>query len=248
MRVTSAFLLAALVGCGSSDSGPLDASIDSSVDAAEDASSDASVDAGTDAATDAGADAGCQPTVLLVGGTDVATQGWTTTSMAPATVSYGADYVELATTTSSGASIGGQLLLSYPNAVTAGMPFAIEVVMQVVSVNVHNPLDSGAALMGSFTAPFGTGAQRGSMVYLDPAALGWADDSQTQAFAVTDGAYHTYVFAVDGSGVATVRVDGNPAPPRNGFTTNGTFAIGDQTNDPNVDSTLRIRSVTKLCP
>lgn len=35
---------------------------------------------------------------------------------------------------------------------------------------------------------------------------------------------------------------------RTGFVSNGAIAIGDQTNDANVDSVLRIRSVTKLCP
>lgn len=34
---------------------------------------------------------------------------------------------------------------------------------------------------------------------------------------------------------------------RPNFVTNGTLAIGDRTNDPNVDGDNEIRSVTKLC-
>lgn len=89
---------------------------------------------------------------------------------------------------------------------------------------------------------------RAQMIYLDAAAIGWADDTQSSAVNVTDGAYHTYELAVNAAGVATVSVDGAPRLTRSGFTTNGTFAVGDQTNDRNVDGTVRIRSVKKVCP
>ena len=86
------------------------------------------------------------------------------------------------------------------------------------------------------------------MIYLDSAAIGWADDTQSAAFTVTDGAYHVYEFAVDAAKVATVSVDGVAKLTRNNFTTNGTIAIGDQTNDPNVDGTVRVKAVERLCP
>jgi hypothetical protein len=41
-------------------------------------------------------------------------------------------------------------------------------------------------------------------------------------------------------------VDGAPDLTRSGFMFDGAIAIGDQTNDVDVDSVLRIRSVTKL--
>lgn len=250
MRHASFALVVALAGCSSGDPTSVDAgSLVDASDASLDASDDAATDAATDAANglDAAADAGCQPTVLLAGGSDVATQGWSVTMQGPATVSYGADYVRLETSTSSGASTGGQLLLSLPGAVGVDVPFAIEIVMQVETVDTHNALDSGAAILASFTAPFGTGTQRAQMVYLDSAAIGWSDNSQSHAVAVTDGAYHTYVVSVDASQVATVTIDGATALTRNAFVTNGTIAIGDQTNDPNVDGAMRIRSVRKLC-
>jgi hypothetical protein len=85
------------------------------------------------------------------------------------------------------------------------------------------------------------------MIYLDATGIGWADDSLSFPFTVIDGAYHTYELSVDAGGGATVRVDGIQALTRTGFTTSGTIAVGDQTNDAAVDSTLRIRSVTRLC-
>lgn len=190
-------------------------------------------------------DAATCPTELLTGGTDIASQGWSVVMQAPATLTNGPDHVKLQTTT--GATTSGQLLLDYPGAVEVGKPFKIQVVMQVDAVSPHNPLDSAAAILGSFTPQFGTSAQRGQMIYLDAAKIGWADDTQSFAVAVTDNAYHTYELSVDAGGAATVSVDGARALTRNGFTTNGAIAVGDQTNEANVDSTLRIRSVTRLC-
>ena len=194
---------------------------------------------------DAADDAATCPTRLLTGGTDVAAQGWSVAMQAPATLSYGPDYVKLQTSTSTGA--GGQLLLDYPGAVEMGKAFKIQVVMLVEAVSPHNQFDSAAAILGSFTPAAGTTAERNQMIYLDSGKIGWADDTQSFTAAVTDNAYHTYELSVDAGGAAAVTVDGAQALARTGFTTNGAIAVGDQTNDRNVDSTLRIRSVTKLC-
>ncbi|WP_375768930.1 hypothetical protein NR798_45845 [Archangium gephyra] len=185
---------------------------------------------------------------LLVGGDDIAAQGWTTVMQTPSSLTYGADYVRLATSTNSGGSTSGQLLLTRANAFDATKPFKLHVTMQVESVNNHNSLDSGAAIMGSFTPPFGNGTDRAQMIYLDNAAIGWSDDTQAAAFAVTGGGYHVYELAVDAAKVATVSIDGVAKLTRNNFTATGTLAIGDQTNDPNVDGAVRIKSVERLCP
>jgi hypothetical protein len=185
---------------------------------------------------------------LLAGGDDIAAQGWTTVVQAPNTLTYGADYVRLATSTNSGARTSGQLLLTRASAFDGTKPFKLRVTMQVESVNAHNQFDSGAAILGTFTPPAGNGTDRAQMIYLDSAAVGWADDSQSAAFPVTDGAYHVYELAVDAAKVATVSIDGVAKLTRNNFTTNGTLAIGDQTNDPNVDGAVRIKSVERLCP
>jgi len=212
------------LGCGSAKNSPADANrvVDSAMDAPD-----------------------C-PKMLLVGGTDIAPQGWTTVMQAPASITYGPDYVHLQTSTSGTTS--GQLLLNYPGALDVGKPFKLQVVMLVELVNAHNPFDSAAAIMGSFTPPFGAGNDRSQMIYLDSGKIGWADDTQSFAVSIVNNAYHTYELSVDSGSVAQVTVDGVPALTRNGFVWNGTIAIGDQTNEPNIDSALRIRSVTKLCP
>jgi len=185
---------------------------------------------------------------LLVGGDNITAQGWTTVAQTPNTLTYGADYVRLATSTNSGASTSGQLLIMRANAFDGTKPFKLHVTMQVESVNTHNTLDSGAAILGSFTPPFGNGTDRSQLIYLDSAAIGWADDTQSAAFSVTGGAYHVYELSVDAAKVATVSIDGVAKLTRNNFTTNGTIAIGDQTNDVNVDGAVRIKSVERLCP
>jgi hypothetical protein len=190
----------------------------------------------------------CEPDVLLVGGMDVAAQGWSLVMQPPAQLSNGPDYVRLATSTTTGASTSGQLLLNYPGAVETGKPFKLQIVMLVESVNPHNSFDSAAAILGSFTPPFGAGNDRSQMIFLDSNRIGWADDTQSFDAAVANNAYHTYELSVDAANVARVSIDGNAALMRTGFTFNGAIAIGDQTNDANVDSVLRIRSVTKLCP
>ncbi len=175
-------------------------------------------------------------------------QGWTTVSQDPNTVTYGPDYVRLATSTVEGARTSGQLLLVRSMAVDPTKPFKLQVELQVESVNNHNQLDSAAAILGSFTSPAGNGTDRSQMIYLDNAAIGWSDDTQSAAFTVVDGAYHTYELSVDAAKVATVSIDGVAKLTRNNFTSNGTIAIGDQTNDPRVDGVMRIRAVHRMCP
>ena len=118
----------------------------------------------------------------------------------------------------------------------------------VERVSPHNQYDAGAAIMGSYTPPFGAGNDRGQMIYLDAGALGWADDAQMIPTSIANNAYHTVELAVDASMGAQVKIDGVAALSRSAFVSNGAIAIGDQTNDANVDSAIRIRSVTLLCP
>jgi hypothetical protein len=185
---------------------------------------------------------------LLVGTDDVVAQGWTVVQQGPNTLTYGADYVRLQTSTNASASTSGHLLLARANAVDPTKAFKVRVTLQVESASNHNGGDSGAAILGGFTAPFGGSTEREQMVYLDSAAIGWADDAQTAAFTVTDGTYHVYELAVDAAKVATLSVDGIQKLTRNNFVTNGTIAVGDQTNDPNVDGVMRIKSVERVCP
>ena len=185
---------------------------------------------------------------LLIGGQPLAAQGWLVVSQAPFTLTTGADDTRLATSTNGGAPTSGQLLITRAGVVDAGVPFTLRAELQVESASLHNLLDSGAAILAAFTPPFGTGTERNAMVYLDPAAIGWADNTQSAPLAITNGLYRTYLFSVDATNTARVSVDGVPLLTRTGFVSNGTFAFGDQSNDPNVDGVMRIRSVDLLCP
>ena len=86
------------------------------------------------------------------------------------------------------------------------------------------------------------------MIYLDSDRIGWADDTASFSAAVTNGEYHTVDLVVADDRKATVSIDGAVALTRNNFTTTGTIAVGDQTNDPNVDGVMRVRSVGRICP
>jgi hypothetical protein len=222
-------VVAVLVGCGDVKDGPSDAP------------------AGTDdAAPDAAPDAATCPKTLLLGGTAVEPQGWSVIMQAPASLTYGSDYVRLDTSTLAGASTGGQLLLHYPGALPAP-PFRLQAVLLVERVNPHNELDAAVALMGSFTPPFGNGNDRSQIIYLDGGSIGWADGTQALATTITNNAYHTVELAVDASGTARVTIDGVDALMRSGFVSSRAIAIGDQTNDRSVDSAIRIRSITLPC-
>lgn len=183
---------------------------------------------------------------LLLPRASLAAQGWSGTSVQPATYLDDGGVITLSTRTNSGANSGGQQLL-YTTIGGAGISYTLRTELRVESVGGHNQADSAAAIMGAFTPTFGLPDQRAQMIYLDPNAVGWADDAQTSPFNNLDGNFHVYELSVDG-GAATFSVDGVPRLTRTGFTTNGTIAIGDQTNDPNVDSTLHVRSVSLVCP
>ena len=186
--------------------------------------------------------------VLLEGGIDVAAQGWSVVSVQPSVLSYGLDYTRLSTSTTQGARTSGQLLLRYPEAVTVPGAFRLRTVLQVEAVNSHNSLDSGAAILGSFTSPFGNAVDRSQMIYLDATRVGWSDDTASAAVAVLDGAYHVYELVVDATGAATFSVDGVQKLTRANFSRTGQIALGDQTNDPNVDGAMRIKSVAVCMP
>lgn len=175
---------------------------------------------------------------------DLVTQGWTLVTFGSFTVTPGADFVRYATTNNG--STSGQFLMTR-RVNDGGVPFRLRVDMRVESVNNHNQLDAAAAILGSFTPSVGNSVDRSQMVYLDSAAVGWADDSQSAPFNNIDGGFHLYELAVDAAKVATFTVDGVQRLTRNNFASNGLIAIGDQTNDPNVNAAARIRSVSLVC-
>ncbi len=248
-------LLLCLAGCGGVSEGGGSEADAGDDDGGGDDNDDAGMDAGeADAGDDGGAadaavaDAACLPRAVFLGGTPPEEQGWTVTASGSANVSTAGPSITQLETQTTGGDSGAMLLLSLPDAVEPGEPFVVELVLRVLAVNAHNFLDGAAVLMGSYSGGFGNGDDRAQMLYVDADAIGWTDDTQTEAAAAIDGEFHTYVLAVDAAGNATVSRDGVSLLSRVGFTTNGTIAVGDQTNDPNIESMLWIRSVSLLCP
>jgi|GEM_PF-3278851 len=186
----------------------------------------------------------CTVLTRLRGGNDPGQQGWDVALQPPASLTYPTPTTTQLTTSSSG-STGGQLLLSLPGAVT--LPFTLEVTLRVDAVTSHNHFDAPVAIMGSFTPPFGNSVDRAQMIYVDAGFIGWADDSQRAPLNALDGDFHVYRLEVDAAGTATVRRDGQAVLSRAGYTTTGRIAVGDQTNDVNLDSTITIQQVTTNC-
>lgn len=115
--------------------------------------------------------------------------------------------------------------------------------MRVESVSPHNQNDSAAAILGSYSGSFGIPTDRAQMVYLDADRVGWADDTQSTLFHVADGA------TTGGRGWCRhPRRRRHPRADAKRLRGDGRIAIGDQMNDPSVESALQIRSVTLLCP
>ncbi|MGV3622800.1 MAG: hypothetical protein ACO1OB_18420 [Archangium sp.] len=182
---------------------------------------------------------------LLLPGSSLAAQGWSSTNIQPATYTDDGGVITVSTRTNTGASSGGQQLL-YTTIGDAGLSYTLRTELRVEAVGNHNQADSAAAIMGAFTPSFGMPNQRLQMAYLDPNSVGWADDTQSAPFGNLDGGFHVYELSVDG-GSAVFSVDGVPLLTRANFVTNGVIAIGDQTNDANVDSTIHVRSVSLVC-
>lgn len=236
--VGSTVIAMGLLACGEVEdrSGKLP---DAAVQADASAEADGAV---ADASSDAPA---CEPTMLLKPGSDPTAQGWQLTQTGSVELMVASDFTRLATMQSaSGAAVA---LLSLPAAVDPALPFAIELVMLVETTAGHNQFDAPVALLGSYGGGFASPTERAQMVYFDRDTIGWADDTQSRPASNLDNQFHTYVLAVDAQKTATLSRDGVALLTRPDFITSGTIAIGDQTNDANVDGAMRIRSVRKLC-
>jgi hypothetical protein len=185
-----------------------------------------------------GPDGACQPATLLVGGSNIAVQGWRVEASGSATISYGLGYTELRTTGNA------RQLIVLPNAVSTDR-FSVELVLEVIAAGGHTPGNASVALMGSFAAPVGSDADRERMIFLDDGAIGFGDGG-TSIGLQTRGS-HVYTLERTDDGDVRVTVPGvemSTGP----YTTNGTIAIGDQTTAAGLDSTIRISRVTRLCP
>lgn len=184
---------------------------------------------------------------LLVGGSDPQKQGWKlVASTTGSSLTWSGNETILRTSTPAGATKSGYQLLYYERAYPPGSPFKIRFEVLVETVAPHNFLDSAAALLGTFTPGVPTNEEREQSVFLDSATIGWADN--TQSAPTNTNVFHTYELSAAGDPrVATLSVDGTARLTREYYEGWGTIALGDETFDPNVDGTMRIRSVTRVC-
>lgn len=205
---------------------------------------------GADSPDGGGTPDACMNRVLFDGGLPYAQQGWVLQQSG--TVSVVDDPALQATsiqTQTSPTGLGSFALLSLPGAVPAG-PFTLDWEVMVLSVTTHNQFDAAVALLGSYGGGFGLPIDREQMFYIDRDRIGWGDDTQSLPMNAIDNMFHTYRFSVDAQRVATVRRDVGSAPiGRMSFTTDGNLAMGDQTNDANVEASMSIRRLTLVqCP
>lgn len=186
----------------------------------------------------------CVAQTILDGTSTIAAQGWSVASQTGSASAITTDGVLVDFNTT---GLNAQALATKDIGIATGAAYSLEWRLKVIATNGHNQFDAPVAFMASFTPPFGTTTERSQMIYFDAAAIGWADN--TQSFAVdTTSAVHMYRLDVSAAGHAEVRVDGTLALIRDGFITTGTVAVGDQTNDVNVDAHFDVYQVRKLCP
>jgi hypothetical protein len=200
------------------------------------------------------------PQPLLEGSSTPDLQGWSVLQTSDAVGTVSSDQVLIQYNTASmpcpAPCKTGPMVLYYKEiGISDGTAYALEWRLKVVTSDTHNPLDAAVAFMGSFTpsTTFGTAPERSQMIYFETGAIGWADDSTapqavSRYLVNTTDVFHVYRLDVDAAGHAEVRVDGNLALTREGFSTNGTIAIGDQTNEANLESQFLVYSIRKLCP
>ncbi len=185
----------------------------------------------------------CTPRRLLTGGTDPTAQGWTFVRQGAGTVAVGNGVTTLTTTNDA------IQLLVLRDAFVPGSPWAIEMVVEVVSSGGHGASNAAVALMCSFHDPVGDDADRRRMLFLDKDAYGWGEGGASIGGNTLQPVTYRFESTAMGGVKATIKIDGGTTALTAGpFASNGTIAIGDQTAQAGLDSTVRISSVDFVCP
>lgn len=136
--------------------------------------------------------------------------------------------------------------------------FIASIKLKALAVNRHNPLDAGLmfSVGDEFSGSVGNQTQRSAMLYIDPSAIGWADDTASAANDASE--FHEYAIRYT-NGQLDVFVDtsfddiiANTAKPvlsraqTSLGNDRGVIVFGDQTNDANVDSDFEVEFVKFL--
>ena len=199
-------------------------------------------DAASDAPLDAPTSGACIPRRLLTGGMPVEQQGWTIERVGAGTVTYSPGTTTLATTNNA-----RQLIVlrdAFPS-----NKWSIRITAEVTSTGGCTPNNAAVAFMASFHAPAGDDADRARMLCIGPDKAVWGDGVGSIGVSLVAIGVITLERTSPAGIRATVQSGaGMASMTAGGFTSNGTLAIGDQSTDPGLDSSLEIISIDLMCP
>lgn len=177
---------------------------------------------------------------------------WTQASIGSPTVASADGLTRFTTKTAPAGRTSDANLYKYA---TGTNSFIASIKLKALAVNRHNQLDAGLmfSVGDEFSGSFGNGTQRSAMLYIDPTAIGWGDESASVAndasgfheYAIryTNGQLDVFVdTSFDDIIANTAKPVLSRAQPSSG-NTRGAIAFGDQTNDPNVDSDYEVEFV-----
>lgn len=177
---------------------------------------------------------------------------WTQAKIGSPTVATADGLTRFTTKTAVGGRTSDTNLYKYA---TGSNSFIASIKLKALAVNRHNQLDAGLmfSVGDDFSGSFGNQTQRSTMLYIDPTAIGWGDDSASVANDASG--FHEYAIRytngqldvfVDTSFEAIIAGTSKPllsrAQPSLG-SDRGAIVFGDQTNDPNVDSDFAVEFV-----
>lgn len=197
---------------------------------------------GTDASTPDDASAGaCVPRRLLTGGQPVEGQGWTIARVGSGTITYGGGMTTLTTTENA-----RQLIVlrdAFPPS-----RWALTIVAQVVQSGGCMAGHAAAAFMAGFHDPVGDTADRARMLCVRDDGSAWGDGTVSTGVGLDTLGQIKLERTANGIRATVQSAGGMSTFSSGGFTSNGTIAIGDQTTNAGLDSTIRIVSVDLTCP
>jgi hypothetical protein len=184
----------------------------------------------------------CVARRLLTAGMTVEAQGWTVERVGQGTISYAGGAITLTTTQNA------RQLIVLRDAFPSDR-WSLRIVGDITQSGGCTPNNAAATVMAGFHDPIGDAADRARMLCMTPTTASWGDGSVS--IGVGLGANATIQLdRTSSGGIRATILSGAGMGSMSGgsFTSNGTIAIGDQSTDPGLDSTMRIVTVDLVCP